>query len=84
LLPLPFVVIAGFGGAGKRPRKLLSLFFLLLMAAGLVTLPSCTTSTAVNNGAVTPNNSYTFTITAYDANGVSASNTDVSFSLTVN
>jgi hypothetical protein len=84
LIPLPFVVIAGFAGAGQRRRKLLGFFFLLLMAAGLVILPACSSSSSVNNGSITPNNTYTFTITAYDQNGVAASNTNVTVSLTVN
>jgi hypothetical protein len=83
ILPMPFMVIARLRGPGRRGGKLLSLFGLLVIAAGLVTLPACSASTTVNNGSVTPNNSYTFTITAYDANGVAASNTDVTVSLTV-
>jgi hypothetical protein len=85
LVPLPFAVIAGFGSAAKRRRKLLSLFFLFLIAAGLVTLPSCSSSTTVNNGTTTPSNTYTFTITGYDQNGVAPNNTSaVTVSLTVN
>lgn len=82
LFPLPFMVIAGIGTAGKHRRKLLS-FFLLLIIAGLLILPSCNT-TSINNGDVTPSNTYTFTVSAYDQNGVSASNTNVTVSLTVN
>jgi len=85
LVPLPFVVIAGFGTAGRRRRKLLSLFFLFVIAAGLVTLPSCSSSNVVNNGTTTPSNTYTFTITGYDQNGVAPNNTSaVTVSLTVN
>jgi hypothetical protein len=87
-LPLPFVVIAGLGtaagGRGKRRRKLLSLLCLFVIVTGLIVLPACSSSNSVNNGVTTPSNSYTFTVTAYDANGVSASNTDVTLSLTVN
>lgn len=82
LIPLPFVVIAGFGAAGKRSRKLLGFLGLFLIAAGLITLPACG-STTVNNGNITPGNTYTFTIGAYDANGVSPSST-VTVTLTVN
>jgi hypothetical protein len=86
LFPLPFVVIAGFGGAGKRNRKLLSSIFFLFMTAGLITLPACNSSNTVNNGDKTPNNTYTFTITAYDQNGVTAetNTTALTVSLTVN
>jgi hypothetical protein len=83
LISLPFVVIAGFWGAGGRRGKLLSWFCVLGIVSGLAALPACN-STTVNNGNITPNNSYTFTITAYDQNGVSASNTNVTVSLTVN
>jgi hypothetical protein len=64
---------------------LLSLFFLFVIAAGLVTLPSCSSSNVVNNGTTTPSNTYTFTITGYDQNGVAPNNTSaVTVSLTVN
>jgi hypothetical protein len=83
LIPLPFVVIAGLGGGAKRNRKFLGLLGLLVIGAGLITLPACG-STTVNNGNITPGNTYTFTIGAYDANGVSPTNTDVTVTLTVN
>jgi hypothetical protein len=83
LIPLPFIAIAGFGGARKRSRRLLGLLGLLAIAAGLITLPACS-STTVNNGNITPGNTYTFTIGAYDSNGVSASNSGVTVTLTVN
>ena len=83
LIPLPFMVIAGFGGPRTKSRKLLGFLGLLAIAAGLITLPACS-STTVNNGNITPGNSYTFTIGAYDANGVSPSNTNVTVTLTVN
>jgi hypothetical protein len=51
----------------------------------LVTLPSCSSSNVVNNGTTTPSNTYTFTITGYDQNGVAPNNTSaVTVSLTVN
>ncbi len=86
LFPLPFVVIAGFGGTSKRKRKLFSSIFLLFMTAGLVILPACNSSNTVNNGDKTPNNTYTFTIAAYDQNGVTAetNTTALTVSLTVN
>lgn len=84
--PLPFAVIAGFGAAGRRNRKWLSFLFLLLMTAGLLVLPACNSSNTVNNGDKTPNNTYVFTITAYDQNGVTATSntTALTVSLTVN
>lgn len=82
LIPLPFVVIAGFGGPRTKSRKFLGLLGLLVIAAGLITLPACS-STQVNNGNITPGNTYTFTIGAYDANGVSPSS-NVTVTLTVN
>ena len=86
LFPLPFIVIAGLGGVGRRSRKWLSFFFLLLMTAGLIVLPACNSSNTVNNGDKTPNNTYVFTISAYDQNGVTAetNTTALTVSLTVN
>jgi hypothetical protein len=74
-LPLPFIVAAGAWGDGKLRRKLLSLLGLLIIAVGLFSLPACNASTTVNNGATTPNNTYTFTISAYDENGVAPTGT---------
>jgi hypothetical protein len=82
LIPLPFIVIAGIGRPRRRSRKFLGLLGLLVIAAGLITLPACS-STQVNNGNITPGNTYTFTIGAYDANGVSPL-ANVTVALTVN
>jgi len=76
---------------GKQSRKAWGLLALFVMSGALVLTPGCgstTTSTTTPNG-ITPNNTYTFTITGVDANGVISSNTgsttaNPSVSLTVN
>jgi len=92
-LPLPMLALVGLGAAagGKQSRKAWGLLALFVMSGALVLTPGCgstTTSTTTPNG-ITPNNTYTFTITGVDANGVISSNTgsttaNPSVSLTVN
>lgn len=77
-------MIAGFTAAGWRRKKFPRFFSLFVIAAGLGLLPACNASKSVNNGSVTPKNTYTFTITAYDDKGISATNTDITVTLTVN
>ncbi len=93
-LPLPMLALAGLGAAagGKRARKAWGLLALFVISGALALTPACgntTTSTTTPNG-VTPNNTYTFTVTGVDANGVISSNTgsttttNPTISLTVN
>lgn len=78
----------GLGIAGRRRKKFFGLFALCVMSLGLVLLPACgnttTTTTNSNSTGVTPSNTYTFTLSGGDANGVAPSNTDQTVSLTVN
>jgi hypothetical protein len=93
-LPVPMLALVGLGAAagGKRSRKAWGLLALFVISGALFLAPACgnsTPSTTTPNG-VTPNNSYTFTVTGVDADGVIASNTgsttstNPTVSLTVN
>jgi hypothetical protein len=79
-LPLPLLVLAGFGAAagGKRWRKAWGVLAFFVISGWLLLLPACGTnttgSTSTPNG-VTPANTYTFTIVGVDVNGVASSNT---------
>jgi hypothetical protein len=73
------LALVGVGAAvgGRRSRKAWGLLALFVMSGALCLTPACgnsTPSTTTPNG-VTPNNSYTFTVTGEDANGVVSSNT---------
>lgn len=89
-LALPGLALVGFGAGGKKRSRLLGIFLLLAIAAGLLLLPSCSSSSTTSNnsnGFVTPKNSYTFTISGVDQNGVGPSNTttdEATVSLSVN
>ena len=71
-MPLVFV---GFGAAGKRGKKLLGIFLLISVAGGLFLLPACSGNS--NNAAnqITPNNTYTFTLSGSDLKGLGPSST---------
>jgi hypothetical protein len=78
-VPVPMLALVGLGAAvgGKRARKAWGLLALLVMSGALFLTPACgnsSPSTTTPNG-VTPNNSYTFTVSGVDANGVISSNT---------
>jgi hypothetical protein len=85
---LPGLALAGLGSTRDRGRKLLGWLLLMTLAAGVLLLPACgnstptQTTTGVNNG-TTPNNTYTFTVTGADANGLAPSNTLPTVTLTV-
>jgi hypothetical protein len=74
-LALPSLAFVGFSATGKRRRKLLGIFLLIVMAAGLFLLPACGGNS--NNAAnqITPNNTYTFTLTGSDLSGLGPSST---------
>jgi hypothetical protein len=88
-LLIPSVLLAGLGSAGARRRKLLGGLLLLTLAASLLLIPACGGSTTTNPptsvGGITgttPNNTYTFTVTGADENGLVPS-TPPTVSLTV-
>jgi hypothetical protein len=80
-LPLPMLALVGLGAAagGKRSRKAWWLLGLFVMSGTLLLMPACgnTTTTTSTPEGVTPNNTYTFTISGVDANGVVSSNAGV-------
>jgi hypothetical protein len=91
-LAVPALALAGAGARGGTKKKWLGLFLLMVVAGSFLFLPACgTTTNTLNNpnGFVTPKNSYTFTLTGVDANGVPPSNdstatAQASVSLSVN
>ena len=91
-LALPALALIGGCASGGRRKKWLGLLFVMAVAGTLLFLPSCSSSnTTLNNpsGLVTPKNTYTFTLTGVDENGVTPSNTttttaQATVSLTVN
>jgi len=83
-MPLPMLALVGLGAAvgGKRSRKAWGLLALFIMSGALFLMPACgnsTPNTSSDNG-ITPNNTYTFTVTGVDAAGNIASNTGSSSS----
>jgi hypothetical protein len=81
-LPLPMLGLVGLGAAagGKQSRKAWGLLGLFVLSGTLLLMPACggnaTNKTSTPNG-VTPNNTYSFTISGVDANGVVSSNAGV-------
>lgn len=79
-LSIPMLGLVGLGAAvgGKRSRKAWGLLALFVIAGALCLMPACgnsgNTTTTTPNG-VTPNNTYTFTVTGVDDAGNAASNT---------
>jgi hypothetical protein len=79
-LAVPGLALVGAGASGGRKRKLMGMLFLVVALAGLLMLPACNTSTVgttSQNGEITPNNTYVFTLTGTDTNGAAPSNVNV-------
>ncbi|MFZ0416489.1 MAG: hypothetical protein WAM04_00175 [Candidatus Sulfotelmatobacter sp.] len=77
-LAFPALALMGAGSSGKRRKTWLGLLLLITLASGFLFLPSCNSNNAMLNnpsGLVTPKNTYTFTLTGVDENGVAPSNT---------
>lgn len=77
-LPLPMLALVGLGAeaGGKRSRKVWWLLGLFVLTGTFFLMPACgnTTTTTSTPEGVTPNNTYTFTISGVDQNGVVSSN----------
>jgi len=79
-LAVPGLALVGAGTGGRHKRKLIGMLILVAVTGGLLLLPACNSGTlgrTALNGHVTPNNTYTFTLTATDANGAAPSNVTI-------
>lgn len=78
-LPLPLLVLTGFGAAtgGKKSRKAWLALSLFVLGGTLLLVPACsnTTTTIESTVGTTPNDSYTFTLMGTDTNGNTSTNT---------
>jgi hypothetical protein len=77
-LPLPLLALVGLGAAGGKKARVWGIIALLIVGSTLLLTPACSTGTTTKSTTpsqyITPNGSYTFTVTGVDANGASASN----------
>jgi hypothetical protein len=87
---VPGLALVGIGasrGRNKngrdRKRNVLGMLWLMMIAGGLLLMPACngtnltSQTTSTLNGAETPKNTYTFTLTGTDANGVAPGSTSL-------
>jgi hypothetical protein len=80
-LPLPMLALVGLGAAagGKRSRKAWGLLALFVVSGSLLLMPACgNTPTVSTPNRITPNNTYTFTVTGIDTMGNTSSNASTS------
>lgn len=85
-LVLPGFAITGLTVTGARRSKALYALSLMLLAAGVLLMPACGSSSK-SVGNVTPSTTYLFTLTGADENGAAPSNTTTNpatVSITVN
>jgi hypothetical protein len=75
-LAIPGLALVGVGATGRSRKNFLGALLLLAIGVGVLLMPACNSTTTTNspNGEVTPNNTYTFTLTAADENGAGPSN----------
>jgi hypothetical protein len=86
-LPLPALALigAGLSRTGRLWKKLLGWLLLGMLVSGIMVTIGCGKSTSTKSSVTgTPNNTYTFTISAVDQNKLAPSNGTQSISLTVN
>lgn len=74
-LALPGLGLVGLATTGVRRKSVLGALLLMLIAAGLLMLPACGSTTTVGTNGNTPANTYTFTITGADETGAAPSTT---------
>jgi hypothetical protein len=75
-LAIPGLALVGVGSTGRLRNKLVGMLLLMAVASGLLLMPSCSSTSSTNgpHSEVTPNNTYTFTLTGVDENGAAPSN----------
>lgn len=78
-LPVPMLALAGIGIAGgKRSRRAWGALSCFVLAGSLLLIPACgnsnTTTITKSSTTITPNDSYSFTLTGVDTLGGTASN----------
>ena len=77
-LVLPGLALVGVCSRGKRGRNIFGMLLLLSLAAGILFMPACSSSsnngTRAPNGDSTPNGTYMFTLAAVDETGAAPSN----------
>jgi hypothetical protein len=77
-LGIPALALIGIGASGSRRKKFLWLMLLMLVAGGLLLMPACNSTTnngsTAPNGDITPDETYAFTVSAVDQNGIAPSN----------
>ncbi len=89
-LPVPGLALMGFGSRGSRRKRLFGFLLLGIVLASLIVLPACGTGSSNSGGGTithnggTPAGTYTVTITAQDASGLTPSNAAPTVSVTVN
>jgi len=83
-MSLPMLALAGIATvSGKRSRSAWCLFACLAVGGLCLLAPACgstSTVTPTPSNLITPNDTYTFTLSGVDANGVTSSNTGTSSS----
>ena len=82
-LGVPGLALIGAGARASGERKLrprfLGFLLLLTLASSILILPSCSSTTATStSNLITPKNTYSFTLTGVDDNGISPSNVTTS------
>jgi hypothetical protein len=78
-LAFPALMLVAAGTVRTRRKKFLGIFLLLAVACSVLLLPACGTSSTNNaSNQVTPNETYTFTLTGSDTKGVGPSSTSSS------
>lgn len=70
---MPALALLGFG-SGRR-RKLFGIFLLVAIAGALLGSPACSSNTNNATNQITPNDTYTFTVTGSDQKGVGPGST---------
>jgi hypothetical protein len=80
-LLVPGLALVGIGTSRGRKRNALGVLLLMAIASSLLLMPACngtnltSQTTSTLNGAETPKNNYTFTLTGTDENGAAPSTT---------